>query len=259
MTITVNRKTLILMALLILAMILSLGIFGFIHIEQADREIAESLLFWSIVSAVVSAALFAAVLLKAASLSRSLDRLISQGAHRDLVPGRDFMTLGKLGKQLTTIFNQISRQNLLKARKISSMHDLVEFLVKNAQRPTVVCDVTGVIHYANEDVKESLNIDRMDIMGERLDIVASSIPFADIRAVLLQSRQPEDSIDSQYNFTCYPIENSAGDLAYIVFLFNSKANYFSRRETRQITGTPRWNGLASGIGALMKGRFRNKQ
>ncbi len=253
MKLTISRRFAIFTVLLITAMFLALGVMGFRGIQASNRALGESLLFWSVAAAAITLVLFSSFLLRATSLDRRLERLISQGNHRDLVPGRDFVSLGKLGTQLTTIFNQISRQNLLKARKISAMHDLVEFLVKNAQRPTVVCDVTGVIQYANETVQECLHIDRMDIMGERLETIAPAIPFTDLRATILQTMQPEEAADNALNYTCYPVENSADELAYMVFLFNAKARYFMKRDHRTSAGSSGMAALAAGISSLMKG------
>lgn len=207
----------------------------------------ELFLFWGIITLLLFLAFFMVTLVRSQSLDRRLDRLIDQGNRRDIVPGRDFQTLGKLGERLTTIFNQISRQNLMKGRKISAMTDLVEFLVRNSERPLAACDVMGTVQYVSETLDDFLELDRVEVIQKKIQNIVPQIPFSDIRAAMVLDRQPKTEKFNSTEFTCYPIEDRIGELAYMVFLFNSKARFFTGREKSNPVSSNRTRIIAAGM------------
>ena len=226
------------------AVILGLGVYGYRLLGDA-RIVAERFLYVAGIGALASMTLFLTGIIRAVALDHRLDRLISQGTRRDIIPGRDFAALGTLGEKLTTIYNQIGRQNLLKARKISGMHDLVEFLVRNQDRPIAVCDVTGAIRYANEDWAENIEKSRIDLIGENLNEILPGFSLSSLLPTLLQSRQPAAGTAAGREFSCYPIEDKSGELAYLIFLFDGKARFFEKRERSAGPMTKRTGALTS--------------
>lgn len=228
--------------------ILAAAIAGYRLMSEGDMKVAgELFLFWGLITLLLFVLFFTAILVRSQSLDRRLDRLIEQGNRRDIVPGRDFQTLGKLGEKLTTVFNQISRQNLMKGRKISAMNDLVEFLVRNSERPIAACDVMGTIQYVSETLDDFLELDRVEVFQKKIQTIVPLIPFSDIRAAMILDRQPATEKYNNTEFTCYPIEDRIGELSYMVFLFNSKARFFIGREKATPVSSKRTGVIAAGM------------
>ena len=198
--IVLRRGVLILLGFVGAAALLGFGVAGYVFLIQAgDRVDGESFLFWNMVVFVAYLCAYLIIILRARSLDRRLDRLIAQGVRRDIVPGRDFQNnLGVIGDRLTTIFNQISRQNLMKTRKISAMHDLVEFLVRNSEKTILVCDVLGKIQYAGDNLDVVLNKERSELIGVSVQSLIPGIPFGELRAGLMQERQPRSGFRRRF-------------------------------------------------------------
>ena len=227
--IVMRRSFLIAGTVIVGAMFLGLGVYGYRLIGTAEIS-AERFLYVAGLGALTSTILFLTGVFRAVALDNRLDRLISQGTRRDIIPGRDFAALGTLGKKLTTIYNQIGRQNVLKTRKISGMHDLIEFLVRNQDRAIAVCDVTGAIRYANEELAESVERNRIELIGENMKEILTDFSMSSLLPTLLQTRQPVSETLGGREFSCYPIEDRSGEPAYLVFLFDGKARFFEKRE-----------------------------
>lgn len=135
----------------------------------------------------------------------------------------------------------------MKGRKISAMNDLVEFLIRNSERPVAACDVMGTVHYISETLEGFLEIDRVDLIHKNLQKIVPQIPFSDIRAAMVQDQQPKTEKFNNTEFTCYPIEDRIGELAYLVFLFDSKARFFVGREKSIPVSSKRTGYFAAGM------------
>jgi len=216
---------------------LGLGVYGFTLLGETRLE-AERFFYVALLAAILLVTLVLTGILKAEALDRRLNRLIAQGNSRDILPDRDFQALGSLGDKLAAIFAQVGRQNELKTRKISGLHDLVEFLVRNQDRPVAVCDASGIVRYANEEGGEAVETPRIDLIGESLAAARNGFSMNDLIAKLLQTRQPAEGSLGERDFVAYPIEDRSGELAYIIVFFGTKARFF-RKPEQGVGGAPK--------------------
>lgn len=258
--IVVRKGLLILIGAFSIVFLIGSGISGFFIIGAGGNlSHAEIFLFWTVVAAIFLLLILIGVVTHAQSLNRRLDRLIEQGSRRDIVPGRDFQVLGILGERLTTIFNQVSRQNYLKSQKISAMRDLIEFLVRNEGQPVSVCDILGTIHYASDAMGAYLNTERLEILGQNIDELLPEVSFTEVRSGILKTRQPKSEDSGDRSYACYPIEDNSGNVSYLVFLFNGKAHYFKKSDKNERTTSSRSTMVSNRISWFLNRKGRQSK
>jgi hypothetical protein len=170
MMVILSKSRLIAFAVVVCLILAALGWHGYNLVTSLGdsgietRLAAEEILFASIAAILIVVILAVILLRRAASLDKRLDRLIEQGRNSEIVPGRDFSTMGPLGDKLRDLFNLLSQSNYQKTRKISAMQALVIFLIRNQDQAIVICDSAGIVRYVSDVFLEKRQLTRVDVL-----------------------------------------------------------------------------------------------
>ena len=248
--IAVRRFYLVFSAVLAGILFVGLGVTGYRLIGESDPR-AELFLYVSLVGAAAAVLLFTAGILRAEALDRRLDRLISRGTRKDILPGRDFAALGSLGEKLDIIFGQITRQNQLKSQKISALSDLVEFLVRNQERAVAVCDVGGTVRFMSDEWAEKTDSNRLEIIGESISGSLEDFSMETVAPLLQRTRQPSGGSAGKREYVCYPIEDRTGLLTYIAVFIDAKARFYNRQEGPAVSSAARSTKWMANLGRFL--------
>jgi PAS domain-containing protein len=235
MMVILSKSRLIAFAVVVCLILAALGWHGYNLVTSLGdsgietRLAAEEILFASIAAILIVVILAVILLRRAASLDKRLDRLIEQGRNSEIVPGRDFSTMGPLGDKLRDLFNLLSQSNYQKTRKISAMQALVIFLIRNQDQAIVICDSAGIVRYVSDVFLEKRQLTRVDVLDFSLSEALPGIPLDQIASQLTRSREPLEGKTDDTAYACYPFTDRSNELSYLVFLFDAKAGYFEKR------------------------------
>lgn len=236
--ILINRNLLIILALIVTAVSIGAGVFGYQEILGSEglqgdilRFQAEKFLFYFIVTAVILSSGFIILLLRVRHVDRQLDKLIEMSRYSDIYPAKHFAGLGPLGERLKLIYRQINNLNIRKTMKISALANLNEFLINNISLPIVVTDVTGVILYSNSTFADKFSTTRGEIKSSRVDLLFSELNIPVLMLELSRQHIPVEKESNKIKITCYPVHNVSAEMNYVVFVTDKKAAYTNLHKT----------------------------
>lgn len=258
--ILINRRLLIILAVLVITASLGAGLFGYQKIldsaglsGEAIRFQAESFLFYFFVTAAVLITGFTALLLRVRHVDRQLDRLIEMSRYSDIYPAKHFVGLGPLGERLKLLYRNINNLNIKKTMKISALANLNEFMMNNINLPMLVTDVTGSILYSSTAFTDKSNSTKGDLKTSKIDSV---FPELNIPALMLElSRQhiPIERESNRTRITCYPVHNVSAEMNYVVFVPDKKAAYTDLQKSG-IEAIRKGNTIAGRLGRIISRR-----
>ncbi|RKX84319.1 MAG: hypothetical protein DRP58_07420 [Spirochaetes bacterium] len=234
----INRTLLIILAIVVIAVSLGAGWFGYQQIlgsanlsREAIRFQAENFLFYFIVTAVVLVIGFGFLLFRVRHVDRHLDKLIEMSRYSDIYPAKHFAGLGPLGEKLKLIYRQINNLNIRKTMKISALANLNEFLVNNISLPLVVTDVIGTILYSNNAFADKTKTTRGDLKSSMIDKVFTDLSIPVLMLELSRQHIPVETDSNNTKITCYPVHNVSAEMNYVVFVPDRKAAYSNLQKT----------------------------
>lgn len=236
--ILINRNLLIILALIVIAVSIGAGVFGYQEILGSEglhgdeiRFQAENFLFYFIVTAVILTTGFSALFLRVRHVDRQLDKLIEMSKYSDIYPAKHFVGLGPLGERLKLIYRQINNLNIRKTMKISALANLNEFLLNNISLPMVVTDVTGIILYSNSSFADKFSSTRGELKSSSIDLVFSELNIPVLMLELSRQHIPVEKEINKIKLTCYPVHNVSAEMNYVVFVPDKKASYTSLQKS----------------------------
>ncbi|MDF1567936.1 MAG: hypothetical protein P1P77_07945 [Spirochaetaceae bacterium] len=254
----ISKRRVLFYALIVCFIVAALGWYGyqlFLSTGPSGDErrlAAEEILFASIVAVLIITLLTIILLRGAASLDKRLNRLIEQGRNSEILPERDFASMGALGGKLTDLFDLLGQSNHQKTQKISAMQALVVFLVRNQDEAVAICDSAGILRYTSDAFLEKHRLSKVEVLDAPLSEAIPGIPVDQISSQLNRSRDPLEGKISDSPYVCYPFTDRDDELTYLVFFFGVKASHFEkshhtkepeaprRRRTSILTGLDRW-------------------
>ena len=188
--ILINKKLLMILAIVVITASLGAGIFGYFKIIGSEglsgeelRYQAEIFLFYFFVTAIVLITGFASLLIRVRNVDNKLDSLIEMSRYSDIYPAKHFVGLGPLGNRLRLLYRNINNLNIRKTMKISALANLNEFMMNNIKLPMLVTDVTGSILYSSSSFSEKINSTKGDLKFTKID---SIFPELNIPVLMLE-------------------------------------------------------------------------
>jgi len=236
--ILINKRLLIILAVIVVAASLGAGLFGYQKILASEglsgetlRFQAENFLFYFIVTAIILITGFAALLLRVRNVDRQLDRLIEMSRYSDIYPTKHFVGLGSLGERLRLLYRNINNLNIRKTMKISALANLNEFMMNNINLPMLVTDVTGSILYSSTVFTEKYGSAKGDLKYNKIDSVFSELNIPVLMLELSRQHVPVEKESNRTKITCYPVHNVSAEMNYVVFVTDKKAAYSNYQKT----------------------------
>lgn len=236
--ILINKRLLVILAIVVIAASLGAGLFGYQKILGSEgltgesiKFQAESFLFYFFVTAIILIIGFTALLLRVRNVDKQLDRLIEMSRYSDIYPARHFIGLGPLGERLRLLYRNINNLNIRKTMKISALANLNEFMMNNINLPMLVTDVTGSILYSSTAFSDKYNSTKGDLKTSKIDSVFSEINIPVLMLELSRHHIPVEKESNRIRITCYPVHNVSAEMNYVVFVPDKKATYVNSQNS----------------------------
>jgi hypothetical protein len=236
--ILINKKLLIILAIVVITASLGAGLFGYYKIlgsEGLSGEIlqyqAEIFLFYFVVTAIILITGFTLLLLKVRNVDNQLDRLIEMSRYSDIYPAKHFVGLGPLGERLRLLYRNINNLNIRKTMKISALANLNEFMMNNINLPMLVTDVTGSILYTSSAFSEKYHSTKGDLKYTKIDSIFQELNIPVLMLELSRQHVPVEKENNRIKITCYPVHNVSAAMNYVIFGPDKKASYINTQKT----------------------------
>jgi len=173
--ILINKKLLMILAIVVITASLGAGIFGYFKIIGSEglsgeelRYQAEIFLFYFFVTAIVLIIGFASLLIRVRNVDNKLDSLIEMSRYSDIYPAKHFVGLGPLGDRLRLLYRNINNLNIRKTMKISALANLNEFMMNRGSflsSNVYVPDNSGIDTLERDTITSEIEHDDLGIVS----------------------------------------------------------------------------------------------
>lgn len=229
--ILISRRAFVVLGVVVVVMTGLLGAYGYRSIAtlgSAALFAAQQFLYVSLLLVVVELILFGRVLARSRNIERELDKLIEITRFRGLPNARNLRRLGPIGEQISRLYDQINSLSERKSLKISSLSDLVEFLMDNLSLPAVAATVVGTIVYVSRVYTERMKRPKSELLDTRLEELVPGVSVSEVIGELERSHTAVQRKSERSAVNFYPIRNSSNQIAYVVCVFQGHAALFDQ-------------------------------
>lgn len=252
--VAIQRRGLLSYLLSTLALLLGLGVFGYITMMSlpASKTAAERYLMVAVVLAIL--AITGAVLLY--RRGQNINRTLQIAEHRLRQGGfsmREFFEsrrLGSLGENLAEIYRGMEEISEKKSLRIGSLNALNQFLLDLVPEPLVAVNAKGEIFQASTAFLTKFEAKRGDVAGQ--DVTKLLTDF-DLDAAVNHFYRDGTAIDlnnGEEKSRVYPVFDARRELAYFVVIFGKNEEVELPEQPEPVPPQPR-----SRRGGLFGGLF----
>ncbi|MBN2601565.1 MAG: hypothetical protein JXR87_06205 [Candidatus Marinimicrobia bacterium] len=228
---------------------LVIGIHGYLtfsEIEFADtlslKYFAENFIYYIIVLLIILTILFISMLVKSKNIFRELEKVIELSRQGKYSSGTQLKKLGRLGEKIIEINTHLDSLNEMKSLKISSMSNLVNFLLEKSEIPMLLLDAQGMIIKISQYLVEQMGIGEKDLINEYAENIFDkfnySIVMIELRKskyITLQSPLMVESFEKpiDVNIVIFPIMNYKNELSNSICTIIKKEKFSKYKVVEQ--------------------------
>ncbi len=216
-----------------MAGILFLGIMGYVYVSPSSKSEGETFFFVSLLIAGLVFIMFLKTLSRSRNISKEMDRLIHLSSIGGFTPGTSLKRLGKLGKQIDSLYYHLSTMNKKRALKITAQSTLIDFLATNSAIPLAVTDPTGEILYTSRVFLEKSSTARTEITGKNITSVFPELDMQTVTGDIESSHTFTEYSEGKETVEIYPITSKYGEISYLIFIFGKHGIQFSHKKTEK--------------------------
>jgi len=183
--------------LFIVAMIafIVIGINGYIifsHINSGDsmsiKYFAENFIFYILIILILLTIVFVSMLMKSNNIYRELEKVIELSRQGRYSGGSQLKSLGTLGQKIIEINAHLNSLSEMKSLKISSLSNIVNFLLEKSDLAVFVLDAQGMIIKVSNHLLGLLEIDEKNIVNRYAENVLDQFNFSNVIIELRKSK-----------------------------------------------------------------------
>ncbi len=213
--------------------ILLMGIMGYVYVSPSSKSRGETFFFVSLLITSLVFIMFLRALAKSRNISKEMDRLIHLSSIGGFTPGTSLKRLGKLGKQIDSLYYHLSTMNKKRALKITAQSTLIDFLATNSAIPLAVTDPTGEILYTSRVFLEKSSTSRTEITGKNISAVFPEIDMQTITGDIGTSHTFTEYSEGKETVEIYPVTSKYGEISYLIFVFGKHKIQFSAKNSEK--------------------------
>jgi signal transduction histidine kinase len=176
----------------------------------------ETVLYLSIVFAVVILLAFSLVLLRSRNIFRELDKISDMTRYGNFSIEGSLGRLGPLGEKILQLNQRLTELNAMKSLRISSLASINAFLLNNSRLALLVTDITGKITNASARCLEKLKKETGEMVGRYVTEVLPELDYQSVIGRIEKQRGELELSDLKESPTLYPVFNSKNELSDII-------------------------------------------
>lgn len=224
--IALERRGVVYYVLFSIALLLGLGVFGYLTIVglPESKVAAERFLMVSVVLALLAVAGGYLLYRRGQDLNKSL-RIAEQRLRQGGFSTAEFFEqrrLGSLGRELQAIYSSMEEISEKKSLRIGALNALNSFLLSRAAERLVVINVNGLIFQASNAFLDALEAKRGEVIGQD---VTKLLPELDLEKCVSHFYREKSALElgtGEDAMRVYPVIDARRELAYAVILFGEE-------------------------------------
>jgi signal transduction histidine kinase len=219
----VRRALIVFVCLLCCASVLFFGIRDYLLIRgsaslsaQELKIRSETILFLSIVFAVLILLVFGLIFMRSRSISRELDKISDMTRYGNFSIQESLRRIGPLGEKIQQLNQRLTELNAMKSLRISSLAAINAFLLNNSRLALMIADITGKISGLSPRCLEKLGLESGEAVGKHITEVLPEMDFQAAVAQVEKQRTELELSDVKDSPTLYPVFNSNNELSNLI-------------------------------------------
>lgn len=208
---------------------LFIGIHGYLTFSNVQtseflslKYFAENFVYYIIILLIVLTIVFISTLVKSKNIFKELEKVIELSKQGKYSSGLQLKKLGRLGSKIIEINTHLNKLNEMKSLKISSMSNIVNFLLDKAETPMLLLDAQGMIIKSSRNLVEQMEINEKDLINKYAENIFDKFNYSTVLVELRKSKyitiQSPLMIDSfekpiDVNIVAFPIMNYQNELS----------------------------------------------
>ncbi|MDO9548358.1 MAG: PAS domain-containing protein [Candidatus Marinimicrobia bacterium] len=209
--------------------ILFIGIHGYLSFSEIEvgnvlsmKYLAENFIYYVIVLLIVLTIIFVSMLVKSKNIFKELEKVIELSRQGKYSSGMQLKKLGRLGDKVIEINTHLNSLNEMKSLKISSMSNIVNFLLDKAEAPMLLLDAQGMIIKVSRYLLEQMEISEKDLINKYAENIFDKFLYSSVmielrksKYITLQSPLMIDSFEKpiDVNIVAFPIINYKNEIS----------------------------------------------
>lgn len=241
----ISKKRLLLYFFFVLVFLMAEGIFAYWLLNQFEmlpeshfRFLSEWYLYFLILGGLLLLVLSFLLLSGSRNFNQSIEKMLSINRLTGASPEHAMRKLGKPGKRLAHLFDQLNSLSRKKSLKISSLKALCDLICNTSEIPIMVFTVEGKASFVNRAFMEKMEKSRLDLLSSN---IKSLFPEWEIAEIILKMERKPGSLQRKHgkqDYSLYPIYNVDGHVSFlVVFLgknpqlpFSEKSQFIKKQE-----------------------------
>lgn len=244
----VKKNTLTFSYAVFVLFMLVLGISGYLLVNKIDlndtvklKFYSETVIFLMIIFILFSTAVYLIIYYKSVKVIKELDKTIEITKYGNYDVSKSLVKIGELGDRIKDLYYHLDLLNRQKSIKISSLSNIVNFLLNNTDLNILITDVEGLIVYSSSSFYEKFEIEMSLILYNNINII-KNIDYNDIIINLDKSREriinekTDIEIDKKnynVNIMYIPVFNIQNQISNVISIFE-KSNFLSITKLNEI-------------------------
>jgi len=221
--------------------ILFIGIHGYVTFSEIEtgnalslKYFAENFIYYVIVLLIILTIIFVLMLLKSKNIFKELEKVIELSRQGKYSSGTQLKKLGRLGGKIIEINTHLNSLNEMKSLKISSMSNIVNFLLDKAEIPMLLLDAQGMIIKVSQYLIEQMEIGEKDLINEYAENIFDKFNYSTVmielqksKYITLQSPLMVESFEKpiDVNIVAFPIMNYKNELSNCICTIITKEEF----------------------------------
>lgn len=209
-----------------------IGIYGYIFFSNFTtgdaltlKYFAENFLYFVIILMAALTGIFIATLVKSRNIYRELDKIIELSRQGKYSSGMQLKKLGRLGEKIIEINRKLNDLNEMKSLKISSLSDMLNFILEKVDVPLFILDAQGMITKASQFLLEQMDVSEKNLVNKYAENLFDTFTFTSVlqelrksKYVVVQSPLLLDSFDEpvDVNLIVFPVMNYKNEISNCV-------------------------------------------
>lgn len=180
---------------LAVAAFILIGIHGYLTFSELDtgdalsiKYFAENFIFYIIVLLLILTTVFVSALVKSNNIYKELEKVIDLSRQGKYSGGAQLRKLGVLGDKIIEINARLNSLNEMKSLKISSMSNIVNFLLDKTEAAVLLLDAQGMITKVSRRLLEQLGVSEKDLLNKYAENIFDKFNFSNVMLELRKAK-----------------------------------------------------------------------
>ena len=181
--------------ILAVAAFIFIGIHGYLTFSELDKGdamsikyFAENFIFYIIVLLIILTTVFVSALVKSNNIYKELEEVIQLSRQGKYSGGAQLRKLGVLGDKIIEINARLNSLNEMKSLKISSLSNIVNFLLDKTEAAALVLDAQGMITKISRRLPEQLGVSEKDLINKYAENIFDQFNFSNVMIELRKAK-----------------------------------------------------------------------